>query len=85
MRRREFGEPFAEPYGVSGPALTLMGRKLGCMSIPEPHDLEPEWMVLPPDEALRVAKPVPPHPPAEPGDPTPEDWERLEEVLGSGT
>lgn len=61
-------------------------RRIGCMSIPEPHDFEPALMVLPPDEALCVAKPVPPNPPnpsAEPGDPTPEDRERLREVLRS--
>jgi hypothetical protein len=55
------------------------------MSIRDPHDFEPVLTVLSPDEALRVAKPVPPHPPAEPGDPTPEDWERLREVLRSET
>lgn len=59
-------------------------RKISDMSIPAP-DVEPVLTVLPPDEALRVAKPVAPHPPAEPGDPTPEDWDRLEEVLRSET
>lgn len=48
-----------------------------------PSDAELDLKLVSPDEALRITKYVPPHPPAGPDGPTRDDWERLREVLRS--
>lgn len=54
------------------------------MSSPEPAR-EPVLTVLPPEAALRAARPLPPHPATESDSPTAEEWERLWDALRSET